>query len=359
MSGIVPFRDSRLQERADAMVQASARHCRVRLGVSICIGALTLHSVALADGHVKAPFNYKGSLEEKSQEAIIIFDSSTGKGIEDLILKISVQGDVDRFAWVIPFPTQPTVKQADAKLFEELFNYVERNLHTAKISKGKKFGGGGFGGGGADVEVLSRELVGAYETAVVKENVSGSLNQWLSDEGFQRIENGDAVIEQYRKRGFVFCCIKVSDVTSDGMQAARLHPLRFTFETGGRDGIYFPMKLTGLQADAFDVNLYVFSFSRRTLNARLNDHGYEHRAFRQKYRDDVPFQTRDSRVPTFAAFLKEFFPEKRFYLTNLQATQLKPAAVLEWTNDLWLFPVYRDPEFVPYDVRPGGPASVE
>src|SRR5262245_11260650 len=89
------------------------------------ISLLVLDNRASADGHVKAPFNYKGSLEERSQEAIIIFDSSTGKGIEDLILKISVQGDVDRFAWVIPFPAQPTVKEADGKLFEELFNYVE------------------------------------------------------------------------------------------------------------------------------------------------------------------------------------------------------------------------------------------
>jgi hypothetical protein len=332
---------------------------RVQFALCVCACVIVLQCVAYADGHVKAPFDYKGSLEERSQEAVLIFDSSTGKGIEDLILKISVQGNVDRFAWVIPFPNQPAVKEADARIFKELFNYVEYNLGTGKFVNGKKFGGGGFGGGAFDapVEVLSRELVGSYDVAVVKENVSGSLNQWLSDEGYQRIDNGGVIIEEYRQSGFVFCCIKVSEATATGNAETNLHPLRFTFETGGRDGIYFPMKLTGLQTDVFDVNLYVFS--RRQLNARLNERGYEHRGFRYKYRGVEHFRTQSTFVPAFRAFLTEFYPAKRFYLTNLQATQLAPAAIREWKNDLWLFPLYSDPKFVPYDTRRGGPASFE
>jgi hypothetical protein len=35
---------------------------------------------------------------------------------------------------------------------------------------------------------------------------------------------------------------------------------------------------------------------------------------------------------------------------------LDPAVVRIWPEDLWFFPYYTDPKFVPYDARPGGPA---
>ena len=56
----------------------------------------------------------------------------------------------------------------------------------------------------------------------------------------------------------MFACIKVSSEALESERSVDSHPLRFTFKTGGRDGIYFPMKMTGLQSDPFDVNLYVF-----------------------------------------------------------------------------------------------------
>src|SRR5437016_3752665 len=93
---------------------------------------LGLGSPVLADGKIVAPRlyqgkPYRGSLEEGAQEAIIIFNGS-GKArdaTEDLILKVQVRGEVDQFAWVIPFPSEPTIKDEDARLFEELHQYVE------------------------------------------------------------------------------------------------------------------------------------------------------------------------------------------------------------------------------------------
>ncbi len=85
-----------------------------------------LAGLAPADGKVVPPRDYKGSLEEKAQEAIIIFHGSEkpGDAVEDLILKITVQGETKSFAWVVPFPNEPQVQKADAKLFEELYDYV-------------------------------------------------------------------------------------------------------------------------------------------------------------------------------------------------------------------------------------------
>lgn len=348
-------------------------------GCAVCAAllALVLPGQAGADGKVFRPRNYEGSLEEKSQEAIIIFQGSEepGEATEDLILKIGVRGGSDRFAWVVPFPTPPKVEKEDAALFKELHQYVERRRATR--SEGK-FGFKPAAKGEKPVEVLSREVVGSYDVAVVREQEAGALNRWLKAEGFQPLpEDAEDVLGFYRRKGYVFACLKVTDSgLSEKKKEADLHPLRFTFKTGGRDGIYFPMKLTGLQDDPFDVNLYVFY--RFWLNDRLSKYGYAHRGFQLRYRDwdskdctpnggkawsdpgkDVFLTDHADRLPVVTKLFKKLHPGERYYLTNIQAFGLKPADVRQWPEDLWLFPYYTDRERVPYDAQSGGPAEAD
>lgn len=333
-----------------------------------------------ADGKLIKPRNYKGSLEEKAQEAIIIFNGSENEGesSEDLILKIQVVGQADEFAWVIPFPNKPKVEKEEDALFKELFDYVEsrQRRHFKTDGAKEKTGKAEAPAAKNDVEVLSREIVGSFDVAVVKENTPGKLNEWLSDNGYQPLENAEDVLTFYRDKGYVYACIRVSD-TALGQSRGNpvdLHPLRFTFLTGGRDGVYFPMKLTGLQSEPFDVNLYVFY--RFWLNDRLNQFGYTHRGFRLNFRDydtkqckpnggkaytnpgeDPYLRGYESRLKQTTKLLQKLHPGQRYYLTNIQAYNLKPADVREWSDDLWMFPYYTNREFVPYDARPGKTAS--
>ena len=73
--------------------------------------------------------------------------------------------------------------------------------------------------------------------AVVRENTAGALNNWLEEEGYQRIEDGEDITDFYREKGYVFACIKVDNAQLQSDAPADLHPLRFSFLTGGRDGI--------------------------------------------------------------------------------------------------------------------------
>lgn len=330
-----------------------------------------------ADGKMVAPRDYDGSVEQRAQEAVIIFHSSETKGgaTEDLILKVHVESQAESFAWVIPFPSEPTVAKEDAGLFRELFSYVEARRRSRKAKPARK---GTFGSAAAaerqGVEVLSRRVVGKYDVATVRENVRGALNRWLAAEGYQTLPNAEDVIGFYRRKGYVFTCVKVHDRALRTLKSADLHPLRFTFKTGGRDGIYFPMKMTGLQYKPFDVNLYVFY--RAWLNDRINRYGYEHRGFRLNYRDwDSPrcrpnagkvwsmpqidpfLKDLAPRIGTVAKLFQKLHPGERYYLTNIRAHALKPDDVRNWSDDLWLFPYYRDRSFVPFDARRGEPAS--
>ncbi len=339
---------------------------------------LILSGLALGDGLIFPPRNYKGSLEEKSQEAIIVFKSGTKEksAVQDLILKIQVEGDVDDFAWVVPLPTPPKTAKADAKLFKEVFDYVQARKVRSSASKKRSLGGAENSKTDQmtpGVKVLSREVVGSYDVAVVREKTAGSLNEWLNEEGYKSLPKGEEVVAYYRKKGFVFACIKVSDTGLKKQRSVDLHPLRFTFKTGGRDGIFFPMKMTGLQTEPFNVNLYVFYGA--WLNDKINKYGYTKQGFQLYFRDfdgpmcepnagkswakplqDPYLRHLTSKIPTLSEFFAEHYPKDRFYLTNIKAYNLKPAEVKAWEKDLWLFPYYVKRSFVPFDARKGGPA---
>src|SRR5207244_1860562 len=142
----------------------------------------------------------------------------------------------DKFAWVIPFPKEPRVEKEEARLFEELHGYVESRLRdTGKDrDKDKDKDKDKDSKDGPSVNVLSRREVGSYDVAVVRENEAGALNRWLEAEGFQTLPNdAEDVLGFYRQKGYVFACLKVKDATPAADGTARLHPLRFSFQTGG------------------------------------------------------------------------------------------------------------------------------
>ena len=349
------------------------------IGGTVVLALLLLSPAAtLADGVMLPPADYEGSLEETAQEAIIIFQGG-GEGreaVEDLILKATVAGDAESFGWVIPFPTAPEIAQEDAVLFKELFDYVElRNRHGDSKGGDAKQAALTAAAAPKGVEVISRKAVGSYDTAVVREDEAGALNRWLKEEGFKTLEAHEDLVSFYRDKSYVFACVKVRDAVRTGDDPIDLHPLRFTFKTGGIDGIFFPMKMTGAQREPFDVNLYVFY--KAWVNDRLSRYGFTHRGFELVYRDwdsrdcepnagkswsapsdDPLLASADYLIPNVAKLFQKLYPGELYYLTNLQAKGLKPADVLAWSDDLWLFPYYTDTSMIPHDAREGGPAHL-
>jgi hypothetical protein len=351
----------------------SWRHlARAIASVALLWGPETLN----ADGVVIGHQDYHGSLAERSQEAVIVFHASQrpGDATEDLILKITVEGDASKFAWVVPLPNAPETKRENAAIFRELYNYVEdRKVETWNREATAQRLGKTTVKDKAAIDVISREEIGSYEVAVVRENAPGSLNAWLEANDYHTLNTGEDVIEFYRRKGYVFVCMKVNAGELAKGGPLDVHPLRFTFRTGGRDGIYFPMRMTGLQEKPFSVNLYVFY--RYWISDERAPFGFKHRGFTLNYRDhDSPdcepnggkaysspatdpfLQEYAAKLGNVAAFFQKSYPGETFYLTNLQARNLNPRDVRDWVDDLWMFP-YRPSEFVPYDARPGAPAS--
>jgi hypothetical protein len=112
-----------------------------------------------------------------------------------------------------------------------------------------------------------------------------------------------------------------------------------------------------LQADPFDVNLYIFY--RYWIDDDLTEAGYVRHGFRLRHRDwdspacepnggkdytnpeADPFLRDYARtLPKVTGFLTKLHPGERYYLTNIQAHGLEPADVRNWPDDLWLRPYY-------------------
>ncbi len=363
----------------------------------VAVGSMGVFaSIASADGMVSpkkldSGDSYTGSLAESAQEAIIVLTNpgNRNQAIEDLILKIQVEADqdLDGFAWIIPLPEEPTtMEESDSALFRDLHQYVADRLRPRwnqpdeSINKAKGFSGGGGFGGMADpppVEVLREEIVGSFDIKVVRENRPAAFNQWLKDEGyhtvdFERVEGGSEIIEFYRKQEFVFVCVKVTEIELRNGLEVDLHPLRLTFPTGGRDCAFFPMLLTGLQEEPFDVNLYIFH--EQPLNRISDRWGYEAFDFEEKYSDatrlswdkgvrplrygfpqtDPMLRNHLPQLEKWGKLLNKLHPHQKYLMTNIQAEQLEPEKIRKWSTDLWLTPRYPKKETMPFDMRADG-----
>ncbi len=351
----------------------------IQLPVNVILAAVFLPVAAenslQADGLVVKKRSYEGSLEERSQEAVIIFRpaAEAGTAVQDLILSIQVEGSASEFGWVVPFPNEPEVAEADPGLFKELFDYVGRRQagRQRKLPGAKHEGTDNEAG---SVEVLSRNVVGDYEVTVVRETDSGGLNPWLAENEFQTLDNADDVLDFYRDKGYVYACIRYTSEALAREGSINSHPIRFRFATGGTDGMYFPMRLTGLQNDPFDVTLYVFCPS--WVNNDLNRFGFVHRGLTLTHRDwDTPRCQRNAgktysspqtdpyledlawMLDKTSALFRALYPGEGFYLTRIQGIGMQPSEVRQWSDDLWLFPYYTNLNLVPFDARPGGPAA--
>ena len=82
---------------------------KTSVAIAAVLAAACCVRAALGDGTVVPPRDYKGSLEERSQEAIVIFQGGKAKGEakEDLILKIQVEGEAP--------PQHVPIQEADGR----------------------------------------------------------------------------------------------------------------------------------------------------------------------------------------------------------------------------------------------------
>ena len=226
-------------------------------------------------------------------------------GMVEAHIQIQYEGDAERFAWVIPVPTEPTLSIGSEGLFIELQNSTVPTfeLESVRVScGGMSSSGGGCGMAAEDgdtlaafssgVEVqsdgevtLQQESVGAFEYSIVGGEDPNEVLDWLDNNGFLAGESGRPVLAEYAGRGHKFVALELRP----GAQVQEIHPIVLRYPG---DEACIPIKLTRIAAtDDMGIRAFFLSNSRVVPNnfrhVTLNPVRFDWNALGQNYNNVV------------------------------------------------------------------------
>ena len=204
---------------------------------------------SLAAACIHPPADWKGSLSQTGQTAMIFWKD----GVEDLVIKPTYQSKSAappaELAWVVPLPNEPkSYGTVDVAAFQDLFEAWEKARPKLR-AKGARSANAPRAQG---IKLLPKAVVGDYTIQPIEARGKESgpaLNAWLEGNGFSTVplEN----MAYYLEREWVWLCVKAKTKAAKG----DLRPLRITFET---PRIVYPLKFSTHQG-TFAVTLWVIT----------------------------------------------------------------------------------------------------
>ena len=139
-------------------------------------------------------------------------------------IQIQYQGPSEKFSWVLPLPSVPTLGVGSDLMFDALRAQTDPQFQLEwKNDEGCNFQGGmcpmeaagGFDNGGppppspADVNVLAEGDVGPFNYKVVESSSGDALFTWLNENGYDQPEESKGIIGHYVNQKFVFLALRL------------------------------------------------------------------------------------------------------------------------------------------------------
>lgn len=249
-----------------------------------------------ADGKVFA-YAVQSKVSTPDQRAML----SYANGVERLVIETSFMGEGTNFAWIVPLPSAPKIEPVSSSFFSSLSVAYEPKLVTSvilwwpfllllvaivglvtwSIRNRQVVGCVGmlvlaiFAGAllvpnfvrargsvsstpSPSVLVLSREIVGIYDTALLKSADGELVADWLKANGYRVPAQAMSILGRYAAEGWVFAAARIHR-DHQGASPSRPHPLAFTFAT---ERAVYPLRLTGVENEQCAIELYVFGSQR-------------------------------------------------------------------------------------------------
>ena len=198
---------------------------------------------------------------------------------EQIVMSLTVRGDADRAAWIMPVPRRATVELGDAELFDQLAAATapERRSRTHFWPQDGDWpltSGDGRRGppprvgarAGAEVGVVGRERLGPFDVARLTATDPAALNAWLSSNDFTFPAPLETALRPYVSRGWEYVAVKLAPETSGTVLSGDLEPLHLTFAA---DAPVYPMRLSRLATTPQSLGLYVLAAHRMESASRI------------------------------------------------------------------------------------------
>ncbi|MFG3287088.1 DUF2330 domain-containing protein [Streptomyces sp. NPDC048111] len=245
------------------------RHWRRALLVALALVALQLGSLvapAYACGCGAMVPQSGRQLSVRQETSAVRWDGHS----EQIVMRLTVDGDAPKAAWIMPVPTRATVKLGDRALFgqlEELSAPVRRTRSYFWPREGDwPFGKDRRVGDGAPapsakppVEVIGRERLGPFDVARLTASDPAALRDWLARNGFQLPPALATELRPYVEQKWEYVAIRLAPDQAGRTLRGSLDPLSLTFAS---DRLVYPMRLSRLAKNPQTLDLYVLAAHR-------------------------------------------------------------------------------------------------
>jgi hypothetical protein len=172
------------------------------------------------------------------QTVVILWDAA--RKTQHFIRKASFQSAADDFAFLVPTPTKPELKESGNSAFPYLQKLTEPEIKRVA----RPHGGMGCGCGEktvdnapaglakAEVSIVTEKMVAGFHAVVLQADSADALVGWLKENGYELSPEAEAWAKPYVEAGWMITALKVAKAEErkeDKNVAAAA--LRISFET--------------------------------------------------------------------------------------------------------------------------------
>jgi Uncharacterized protein conserved in bacteria (DUF2330) len=194
---------------------------------------------------------------------------------EQIVMRLTVNGDAQHAAWIMPVPHRATVRLGDPALFGQLARAIQP-VHRTRYHFWPENGDWPFDShdntadaaappAAGTVGVVGRQRLGPFDVARLTATDPAALGDWLHSRGFSLPARLKTALQPYVDRHWEYVAVRLAPDTAGTPLHGALDPIHLTFSA---DGPVYPMRLSRLAGLPQSLGLYVLAGHRmRTRSA--------------------------------------------------------------------------------------------
>ncbi|MFE7166009.1 DUF2330 domain-containing protein [Streptomyces sp. NPDC057616] len=207
------------------------------------------------------------------EESVVRWDGRQ----EQIVMSLTVGGDADKAAWIMPVPHRATVKLGDPELFTQL-RAATAPVHRDRYHFWPQDGdwplvtgddsGAPLPGAGAPqgVGVVGRQKLGPFDVARLTATDPAALDGWLHSHGFVLPDRLKDALQPYVDQRWEFVAVRLAPDRAGAPLTGTLDPLHLTFAAAG---LVYPMRLSRLARTPQSLGLYVLAAHRMETSSAI------------------------------------------------------------------------------------------
>ncbi|WP_328871039.1 DUF2330 domain-containing protein [Streptomyces sp. NBC_00287] len=197
---------------------------------------------------------------------------------EQIVMRLTVGGDAERAAWIMPVPNRATVRLGDPALFDALHSMtapVTRDRYHFWPQDGdwplvtgddERRGPPPGARAKAPVDVVGRQRLGPFDVARLTATDPEALDGWLDTNGFALPPRLEGALRPYVERRWEYVAVRLTPESTGDRLVGDLDPLHLSF--AATEPVY-PMRLSRLAETPQSLGLYVLAGHRMEPASRI------------------------------------------------------------------------------------------